>query len=163
MLSCWLVGVVLTGRVFLQPAGWAFLGLGTALAWSGLVDFYVDYALSQDAAAGHLAATLGDTSYVWWFVFLSLVLQLTPPVRSSSRWERWLPRVTVGAGVAYQVTALLRSSHLDQPHDDIVSPWALECVEPPDAGDLGGGDHRGRVVPGRLGGRAGPRVAAYAG
>ncbi len=131
MVSCWLVGVVLTARVFSQPAGWAFLGLGTALAWSGLVDFYVDYAVSQDAAAGHLAATLGDTSYVWWFVFLSLVLQLTPPDRSSSRWERWLPRVTVGAGVVYQVTALLRSSHLDQPYDDIVSPWAIESLSIP--------------------------------
>ena len=27
-IACWLVGVLLTGRAFAQPAGWAFLGLG---------------------------------------------------------------------------------------------------------------------------------------
>ena len=44
-IACWLVGVVLTGRAFEQPAGWAFLGLGTALAWSGFTDVYTELAL----------------------------------------------------------------------------------------------------------------------
>jgi len=127
-LSCWLVGVVLTGRAFEQPAGWAFLGLGTALAWSGLTDAYADLALTwrPDAPAGLLAATLSDTSFVWWFVFLALVLQFTPPARSNSPFQRRLPTLTVAAGLVFQVTALLRSTHLDPPHEDLVSPWAFE-------------------------------------
>ena len=67
--------------------GWAFLGLGTALAWSGLTDVYAELALTwrPDAPAGALAATLSDTSFVWWFVFLALVLQFTPPARATRR------------------------------------------------------------------------------
>jgi signal transduction histidine kinase len=127
-IACWLVGVVLTGRAFEQRAGWAFLGLGTSLAWSGLTDVYTELALvwRPDLPAGPLAATLSDTSFVWWFVFLALVLQFTPPTRTSSRVQRSLPRVTVAAGLVYQVTALLRSTHLDSPHEDLISPWAVE-------------------------------------
>ncbi|HEX4698888.1 MAG TPA: histidine kinase [Actinomycetes bacterium] len=127
-IACWLVGVVLTGRAFEQPAGWAFLGLGTSLAWSGLTDVYAELALvwRPDLPAGPLVATLSDTSFVWWFVFLALVLQLTPPARASSRLQRSLPRVTVAAGLVYQVTALLRSTHLDSPHEDLISPWAVD-------------------------------------
>ena len=40
MVACWLVGVVVTGRAPEQPAGWAFLGLGTAIAWSAFCDDY---------------------------------------------------------------------------------------------------------------------------
>ena len=89
---------MLTGRAFAQPAGWAFLGLGTALAWSGFVDVYAELALTwrPDAPAGPLAATLGDTSFVWWFVFLALVLQFTPPGPVVVAAARWLPRSTVG-------------------------------------------------------------------
>jgi signal transduction histidine kinase len=127
-IACWLVGVVLTGRAFEQPAGWAFLGLGTSLAWSGLTDVYTELALiwRPETPAGPVAATLSDTSFVWWFVFLALVLQLTPPTRASSRFHRGLPIVTVASGVVYQVTALLRSTRLDRPHDDLISPWAVD-------------------------------------
>lgn len=130
MLACWLVGVVLTGRAFGQPAGWAFLGLGTALAWSGFSDVYADLALRwrQDAPAGRLAATLGDTSFVWWFVFLSLALQFTASARHASRLQRSLPVLTVVAGLSYQVAALLRSTRLDPPYDDTVSPWAVASL-----------------------------------
>ena len=40
MVACWLVGVVVTGRAPEQRAGWAFLGLGTAMAWSAFCDEY---------------------------------------------------------------------------------------------------------------------------
>lgn len=111
-LVCWLVGVALTGRVFTQPAGWAFLGLGTALAWSAVTDVYTDYALNwdPDAPAAELAATLSETSFVWWFVFLALVLQLTPPAEPSERFPRWLRRVTITGGIVFQAAALLRST-----------------------------------------------------
>jgi signal transduction histidine kinase len=132
-IACWLVGVVLTGRAFEQPSGWAFLGLGAALAWSSVAEVYTELALTwrPDAPAGPLAATLSDTSFVWWFVFLALVLEFTPPARTVSRFRRRLPIVTVAAGIVFQVTALLRSTHLDRPYDDLVSPWAVESLSGP--------------------------------
>ncbi len=127
-VACWLVGVVLTGLAIRQPAGWAFLGLGTALSWSAFADAYAELAVTwqTDRPAGPLFATLSDTSFVWWFVFLALALQFTPPVRSSARPLRRLSWWTVAMGVVYQIAALLRSTHLDPPYEDIVSPWAVD-------------------------------------
>jgi signal transduction histidine kinase len=122
MLVCWAVGVLLTWRVIDQPAGWAFLGLGTALTWSGFSELYTDLELRP------LIATFSDTSFVWWFVFLALALQFTPAVRPSSR---ILPVLTVVSGVVFQVAALLRSTHLDKPHEDLVSPWAIAAIAGP--------------------------------
>ena len=81
MVACWLVGVVVSGRAPDQPAGWAFVGLGTALAWSAFCDEYSELGRlgGHDVPAWKLFATLGDTSFVWWFLFLALVLQYTPP------------------------------------------------------------------------------------
>ncbi len=131
-LTCWLVGMLLTGKAHQQLAGWAFLGLGVAMAWSGFTDAYSGLAHSERSAApaGALAATLSDTSFVWWFVFLALVLWFTPPLRTTSR-RRSLPRWTVFAGAVYQVTALLRSSPLDPPYADTVSPWAVRPLHLP--------------------------------
>jgi signal transduction histidine kinase len=135
MLACWVVGVVLTGRAFEQPAGWAFLGLGTSLAYSSLADTYTELAITwrPEMPAGQLAATLSDTSYVWWFVFLALVLQFTQPP-DPSRTQRWLPIVTVAGGVTYQIAALLRPTRLDPPYDELSSPLAVDglsaVVEP---------------------------------
>ena len=129
MLVCWVVGVLLTWRVIDQPAGWAFLGLGTSLTWSAFTDLYAALALGPDQAAnGPLIATFSDTSFVWWFVFLALGLQFTPAVRPSSR---ALPVLTVVSGVVFQVASLLRSSHLERPYDDIVSPWAIAGLAGP--------------------------------
>ncbi|TDW21963.1 signal transduction histidine kinase [Kribbella kalugense] len=120
MLVCWAVGVFLTWSVVDQPAGWAFLGLGTALTWSGFTDVYVASTPGPDHAA--LIATFSDSSFVWWFVFLALGLQFTPAVRPSSR---ALPILTVVSGVVFQIAALLRSTPLEPPYDGIVSPWAI--------------------------------------
>jgi len=129
MLVCWAVGVLLTWRVVGQPAGWAFLGLGTSLTWSGFTDLYAGFALGPDQAAnGPLVATFSDTSFVWWFLFLALGLQFTPAVRPSSR---VLPVLTVGSGVLYQVAALLRSTHLERPYDNLISPWAIAGIAGP--------------------------------
>ncbi|WP_433015035.1 histidine kinase [Kribbella sp. CA-294648] len=129
MLVCWAVGVLLTWRVFAQPAGWAFLGLGTALTWSGYAEFATDYALgSGQAANGQLMATFSDSSFVWWFLFLALGLQFTPAVRPKSR---TLPVLTVASGMVFQVAALLRSTHLDQPYENLVSPWAVAAIAGP--------------------------------
>jgi signal transduction histidine kinase len=129
MLVCWTVGVLLTWRVVDQPAGWAFLGLGTTLTWSGFTDQYAAFALGPGQAAyGPLIATFSDTSFVWWFLFLALGLQFTPAVRPQSR---VLPVLTVVSGVVYQAAALLRSTHLERPYDGIVSPWAVPGIAGP--------------------------------
>lgn len=134
MLACWGVGVVVSSRAPAQGAGWALVGLGTALAWSAFTDDYSDLARVDDRAvpASTLVATLGDTSFVWWFVFLALVLQVTPPSPPRGL-GRWLPRVTIGAGIAFQGLALLRSTPLAAPRDDVVSPLAVSGLAGPTA------------------------------
>jgi signal transduction histidine kinase len=135
-VACWLVGVVLTWRVFRQGAGWAFLGLGTALAWSSVSDVSADYLTRWRAGAEppRLLLALSDSSFVWWFVFLGLVIQLTPPTGLPVRLPRRLPQITLAAGVAFQVAALLRSTPLDKPYESFVSPWAVESLAGPIAG-----------------------------
>ncbi|RYP86270.1 hypothetical protein EKO23_09970 [Nocardioides guangzhouensis] len=129
MVACWLVGLVVTGQAPDQPAGWAFLGLGTALAWSAFCDEYSELGRldQRDVPAWKLFATLGDTSFVWWFVFLTLVLLYTPPGPRRGM-ARWLPTVTVFAGVVFQVMALLRSTPLDRPREELSSPLAVPAV-----------------------------------
>ena len=118
ILACWAVGVVLTVRAFEQPAGWAFLGLGTALVGSGYTD--------QLADDHPLVAVFGDSSFVWWFMFLALGLQFTPMNRSTSRLWRALPAVTIGSACLFQLGALFRSQKLEGTDD--VSPWAIESI-----------------------------------
>ena len=134
-IACWLVGVLLIAKADGAPAGWAFLGLSAALAWSGAVDAYAELALMwrSDAPAGAVAAALSDTSFVWWFALLALVLLFTPPGRATSRVQRALPWWTVVAAVVYQVTALLRSTRLDPPYADLSSPWAVPALRVPTA------------------------------
>jgi hypothetical protein len=128
-VACWLVGVVVTGRAPDQPAGWACLGLGTSVAWSGFCDVYseLDHAGVRDVPAWRLFATLGDTSFVWWFVFLALVLLYTPPEPRRGM-ARWLPTVVAVTGVVFQVMALLRSTPLDRPREELASPLAVPAV-----------------------------------
>lgn len=130
--TCLVVGVVLTGRVFDQPAGWAFLGLSAAFAWAGFTEEYTSLALSpttHDYPFGELAAVFADSSFVWFFVFIALCLQFTAAMwPAASRW-RFLPSLTIGAGVLFQVGSLLRSTPLEiQP--DVVSPWAIDGISP---------------------------------
>jgi signal transduction histidine kinase len=115
MLACWLVGVVLTARAFRQPAGWAFLGLGTVMAWSGCTE---ELALRT---GDPLLAALADSSWVWWFVFVALALQLTVPGPRPRR----LPAVTAGLGMVSQVLMLLRTRPLEPPFAGVRSPWAV--------------------------------------
>jgi signal transduction histidine kinase len=133
MFACWLVGLVVTGRAPEQRAGWAFLGLGTSLAWSAFCDEYTELGRLQEVPAWSLVATWGDTSFVWWFVFLALVLQYTAPVPRLGV-ARVLPAATVVAGVVFQAAALLRSSPLDPPNQDISSPVATSALSTPAMG-----------------------------
>ena len=130
LVACWLVGVVVTARAPEQPAGWAFLGLGTAVVWSAFTDTYAEMLLATDGAtsAYRLVATLGDSSFVWWFVFLALVLQLTPPAGVRPAAARHLPAVTVVTGCTFQAMALLRPTHLDPPLETVTSPLAVDAL-----------------------------------
>ena len=131
-IACWVVGVVLTGRVFTQPAGWAFLGLSVALGWSALTDEYADLALETetDLPYGALLATFGDSSWLWWFTFIALGLQFTAAVRPASRARRrLLPWATLGSTVAAQLGLLLRATPLEN-HPGTRSPWAAENLAP---------------------------------
>jgi signal transduction histidine kinase len=133
MVACWLLGVVVTGRSFEQRAGWAFLGLGAAITWTAAVDEYARLAVlaHRDLPGGGVAATLSDTSWIWWFVFLALVVQYTVPA-VPGRLTRVLPRVTLLAGAAYEVLALLRSDPLGDPaYKGMVSPWAIDTLAGP--------------------------------
>jgi signal transduction histidine kinase len=134
MVACWLVGVVVTGRAPDQPAGWAFVGLGTAVAWSAFCDEYSELGRvgGHDVPAWKLFATLGDTSFVWWFLFLALVLQYTPPGPRRGA-ARVLPTLTVVCGVVFQVMALLRSTPLDLPREELSSPLAVAALSGPAA------------------------------
>ena len=116
MLACWLVGVVLTWRAVRQPAGWAFLGLGTAIAWGGFTE---ELALRADDP---LLATFADSSWVWWFALAALASQLTLPGRIR---PRRLPLATAALGVAAQLLMLLRTRPLEAPFAGLHSPWAV--------------------------------------
>ncbi len=131
MLACWLMGVVVTWRASGQPAGWAFLGLATAVAWSTFCEDYALLALGGgDVPGGALVAALGSSSFAWWFVLLALVLQCTPPGPGTGA-GRALPTATVVVGVAFQVAALLRSTPLGEPYRDLTSPLAVAVVDRP--------------------------------
>lgn len=114
----WGVGVFLTWHAFSQGAGWAFLGLGTALTWSGYTD---------EVAGGDLLLAFGESSYAWWFMFLALGLQFTPTTEPRSRARRWLMITTILSTVGYQLSALLRSTPIEG-SGGVVSPWAVESL-----------------------------------
>jgi signal transduction histidine kinase len=130
MVTCWLMGLVVTWHAPGQRAGWAFLGLGTGLAWSAFCDEYAQPGRVAEVPAGELVATLGDTSFVWWFAFLALVLQYTPPGPRRGA-VRALPTVTVVAGVLFQAMALLRSTPLAAPYQHLSSPLAVAALDRP--------------------------------
>jgi signal transduction histidine kinase len=126
--ACWAVGVVVTWRLPDQPAGWAFLGLGTAVAWSALCDEYVASGRGVGSTTYQLLATLSDSSFVWWFVFLALAVQLTPPGETRPAVTRRLTAATVVAGAVFQLMALLRTTRLDPPLENISSPLAIDVL-----------------------------------
>ena len=130
LVACWLMGVVVTRHAPGQRAGWAFVGLGTGLAWSAFCDEYAQASRVRQVPAGELVATLSDSSFVWWFVFLALVLQYTPPGPRRGA-VRALPTVTVVAGVLFQTMALLRSTPLAAPFQHLSSPLAVAALDRP--------------------------------
>jgi signal transduction histidine kinase len=130
-LACWAVGVMLTGRVFSQPAGWTFLALSVAIAWSAFCDEYAELALGSEPelAQGALFATFGDSSWLWWFALIALCLQFTAATRPGTHPWGVLPRLTVGSAGVFQVGSLLRDTPLES-QPGVRSPWAVESLSP---------------------------------
>lgn len=127
-LSCWLVGVVLTWRVRRHPVGWLFLGLASTISLGGLLDVYANDSLRAEPRTDPLAmyaAVGGDTVFVWWFLLLALILQLTPTGKPlSRRWAR-LTWITVASSVGFFLAALFRSTPLEGENAGLVSPLAI--------------------------------------
>ena len=100
------------------------------MAWSAFTDTYTEllHTSDGDAATYRLVATLSDSSFVWWFAFLALVLQLTPPPSTRPAAARRLPVVTLAVACTFQVMALLRSTHLDPPLERVTSPLAVDAL-----------------------------------
>ena len=72
-LAPYVVGLFLTLRVPRHGAGWSFLGLATAMAWSAFTEEYALAAVGGDLdlPGGTLMATFADSSFLGWFVFLT--------------------------------------------------------------------------------------------
>ena len=131
LLAPYAVGIVLTHRVPRHGAGWAFCGLATALAWSAFTDEYATRALSEgsDVPAAELMATFSDSSFVGWFVFLTLCLHYTTGSGTTTRLRR-LPWVSLVAAGGFQVGAMLRSTELAG-YPGLSSPWAVPALSGP--------------------------------
>lgn len=133
-LSCWLVGVVLTWRVPGNVVGWLFLGLASSISAGGLFDTYANDALRAEPGTlglGAYAAVAGDSIFVWWFLFLALILQLTPDGKPlNGRWSGlvWLTVLSAGA---FLVAALFRSTPLEGENAGLVSPLAIARLAGP--------------------------------
>lgn len=137
VLVPYVVGVLLTARVPHHGAGWAFLGLGTSLAWSAFTEEYTSAALvgHVDLPWPTVLATFSDSSFVAWFVFLALGLHFTASVSPPERLHR-LPGAILVSALIYQVCVLLRSTPLAAPFSGVVSPWTVPALARP-AGVLG--------------------------
>lgn len=127
-LSCWFVGVMLTWRVPSHVVGWLFLGLASSISAGGFLDVYANDSLRAEPhtfSGGAYAAVGGDTIFVWWFLFLALILQLTPTGKPlTPRWAG-LTWITVVSSVGFLVAALFRSAPLEGENAGLVSPWAV--------------------------------------
>jgi signal transduction histidine kinase len=130
-LAPYVVGLFLTLRVPGHGAGWSFLGLATSIAWSAFSEEYGLAAVSDevDMPGGALMATFSDSSFLGWFVFLTLCLHYTAAI-GPTRAKR-LPGVTLAAAVGYQVFVLLRSTSLAEPFEGRVSPLAVPAIAGP--------------------------------
>jgi signal transduction histidine kinase len=133
-LTCWAVGLVLSLRVPRQVVGWLFLGLGTSIGAGGFFDSFANEALRAEPGRwplGGLSAVLGDSIFVWWFLFLALILQLTPTGKPLSSWARWLARLTVVSAGGFAAAALFRSTPLEGENAGLVSPLAVGSLAGP--------------------------------
>jgi hypothetical protein len=110
ILSATTVGAVLAGRRPRHPVGWLLLGLGLAVALSGVATGYANYGLMARPGAlpaAGWAALYHGVSILIALAALQFVLLLTPTGSlPSPRW-RWWARVAPGAAAVALVTSSL--------------------------------------------------------
>lgn len=132
LVSAGVVGAALASSQPRHPVGWLFLGLSGAMLFSGVVDYYTDFALQVSPGAlplGEFAAVLGDASFVPWLVLVALILYLTPDGRYlGSRW-RLAARVTIAAGFFSFVLGLMSSRPLSSPYESVQNPLRVPAVQ----------------------------------
>jgi signal transduction histidine kinase len=110
-----------------HPVGWLFLALSGVLAFSPIVESWMDLGVLVDDGSLPLtgiAATIDNSSWIAWFVLVTLVLLLTPSgTWLSSRW-RLLGRVVVCCGTLAFTLSLFRTE-LDPPYEKVENPWGI--------------------------------------
>jgi signal transduction histidine kinase len=127
VVSASAVGAVLALRRPGHPVGWLFLGLGTVVAATGVLDGYGGYgALVGELPGSDLAAVVGDGWFITWFALVMWILHLTPtgsPV--SPRW-RLVAVLSTVVMVLWFGTALVWPDPLEHPGTDVRSPLAVD-------------------------------------
>lgn len=96
-----------------HPVGWLFLGLGLAVAASGVGDSYAAYgalARPDSLPVAGFVAVVGDKAFIPWLLLLTLILLLTPTGNFVTR--RW----QLAAYVAIAGAALSFGLALVQPY-----------------------------------------------
>lgn len=101
------VGAALIVRRPSHPVGWLFLGLGLAVAATGVADSYGAYgAIARPGSlpAADFVAVIGDRAFIPWLMLLALILLLTPTGSfSSRRWQLVAFVAVVGAALSFGI------------------------------------------------------------
>lgn len=121
------VGALLAVRRPTHPVGWLFLALGATVVVSGALDGYARYGVLAKPGSVPLAeaaAVVSGGLWLLWFVFVALVLYLTPTGRPVPGWSTQAARLTALCGGLAYLSHLVWPIDLDPPFQDLEA-WAL--------------------------------------
>lgn len=126
-----LVGAAIVRDQSRHPVGWLFLALSSIILGSGVMDTWLDWGVlvrPGSLPATGVVAAIDNSSWIFWFVIVALVLLLTPTgTYLTPRW-RWVGRVCLWSGVVSFCLALLRTE-LDPPYDRIHNPLGVRGLD----------------------------------
>jgi signal transduction histidine kinase len=110
-----------------HPVGWLFLALAGVLVLAPVIEAWIALGVLDEDGTLPLTgvfAAVDNSSWIAWFVLVTLVLLLTPTgTWLSPRW-RLLGRIVVGCGSVAFVLSLFRTE-LDPPYDEIENPLGV--------------------------------------
>jgi signal transduction histidine kinase len=133
LASATIVGLALATRRPDHPVGWLFLGLADSVALSAFSDDYSHYGAlvrSPPLPGASIVAVYADASFVPWFVFLALILLLTPTGRPPSPRWRWLTPTIVVSGVVSLLAHLVSTAELEAPLQSVRNPLGIPGLSP---------------------------------